>query len=183
MAPTPVRSDDELMLAHRAGDQLAFGVIFDRYRDPIWRFFLRRVQDPVRSEELTQDTFLAVLQAARRYEARASFRSYLFGIAFNLLAAWRREHRRDAATPLDEIDVAAPDAAVSDVLWVRAALARLDDDDREVLMLREYDQLSYDEIAALTGVALGTVRSRLFRARMALKARLVGHPETEGVSR
>ena len=69
------------------------------------------------------------------------------------------------------------------VLWVRQALAELDPDDREVLMLREYDQFSYVEIATLMGVAVGTVRSRLFRARMALRDKLVGQAETEGVSR
>ena len=58
------------------------------------------------------------------------------------------------------------------VLWVRQAIAGLDSDDREILLLREYDQLSYEEIAALLSLPVGTVRSRLFRARLALKQRL-----------
>jgi RNA polymerase sigma-70 factor (ECF subfamily) len=173
-----MRTDDELMLDHRAGDTRAFEALFSRYRDPVWRFFRRRVADPRHAEELTQETFLAVLKGADRYEPRASFRSYLFGIAFNLLAAARRERGRDAAAPLDGIDAAAPGADATAVLWVRQALAELDPDDREVLMFREYDQLSYVEIATLMGVAVGTVRSRLFRARMALRDKLVGQAET-----
>ena len=178
-----MRTDDELMLAHRAGDKRAFETLFDRYRESVWRFFRRRVPDAQRSEELTQETFLAVLKGADRYEPRESFRSYLFGIGFNLLSASRREARREAATTLDDVDVAAPGSDATAVLWVRQALAELEGDEREVLMLREYDQLSYTEIATLMGVAVGTVRSRLFRARMALRDKLVGQAETEGVSR
>ncbi|HYN07656.1 MAG TPA: sigma-70 family RNA polymerase sigma factor [Vicinamibacterales bacterium] len=178
-----MRTDDELMLSYRGGEQHAFELLFDRYREPIWRFFRRRIPDAQRSEELTQETFLALLRAAHRYQPRSSFRSYLFGIAFNLLAAARREDRRVPTTALDDVDVAAPGCDATAVLWVRQALSALDDEDREVLMLREYDQLSYDEIAALVRVPVGTVRSRLFRARLALRDKLVGEREAEGVSR
>ena len=178
-----MRTDDELMLAHRAGDSHAFEELFDRYREPIWRFFRRREPDARRSEELSQEAFLAVLRNASRYESRSSFRSYLFGIAFNLLASSRREQRREMAAPLDAIDIAAPGCDAATLLWVREGLAGLDEKDREVLMLREYEQLSYDEIAAVAGIPVGTVRSRLFRARLALREKLVANPETEGVSR
>jgi RNA polymerase sigma-70 factor (ECF subfamily) len=170
------------MVAFRRGDTAAFDAIFERYRDPIWRFFRRRILDSRRSEELTQETFLALLRGASRYEPRSAFRSYLFGIAFNLLSVWRRENQRTAMAPLDEIDPVAPGCDATAVLWVRRALAELDERDREVLMLREYEQLSYDEIATLMGVAVGTVRSRLFRARLALKDKLVGTAEPQGVS-
>ena len=83
-------SDEDLMAAVRGGDRDAFGELFDRYQERIWRFFRRRLADRTAAEELTQETFLAVLQGAARYEPRAPFRSYLFGIAFNLLAAARR---------------------------------------------------------------------------------------------
>jgi RNA polymerase sigma-70 factor, ECF subfamily len=178
-----MRTDDALMQAHRAGDPRAFEELFDRYREPVWRFFRRRVFDPRRSEELSQETFLAVLRAADRYEPRSSFRSYLFGIACNLLAASRREGQREASTDAGDVDIAAPGSDATTVLWVQRALSELDEKDREVLMLREYEQLSYEEIATVTGVALGTVRSRLFRARLALRDKLVGQPVTEGGSR
>jgi RNA polymerase sigma-70 factor, ECF subfamily len=169
------------MLAYRGGDNAAFDALFDRYRDPIWRFFRRRFADVRRAEELTQETFLAVVRGAPRYEPRSAFRSYLFGIAFNVLSASRREDRRGAMTPLDGVEPVASGSDATAVLWVRQALAELDEHEREVLMLREYDQLSYDEIAQVLGIAVGTVRSRLFRARLALKEKLVGPVEPQGV--
>jgi RNA polymerase sigma-70 factor, ECF subfamily len=115
-----------------------------------------------------------VLQGARRYEPRASFRSYLFGIAFNILMAWRRKagRRGDESAPVDAL--AAPSHDPSAAIWVRDALAALDPGDRDILMLREYDALEYAEIARVTGVPINTVRSRLFRARTALREKLSG---------
>jgi RNA polymerase sigma-70 factor (ECF subfamily) len=125
-----------------------------------------------RGPKSSQDTFVAVLESASRYQPRGLFRAYLFGIAYNVLLADRRKaiHRGteplDADPPADEQPD--PDAGI----WVRDALARLDPDDRDVLMLREYEQLTYQEIADLRRTPLNTVRSQLFRARMALKAAL-----------
>ena len=119
-----------------------------------------------------QDTFVAVLQGAARYEPRALFRSYLFGIAYNILLADQRKASHRLVEPLT-CEPAAVDSGDPEVaIWVRDALAALDADDRDILMLREYDQLSYAEIAELKELPLNTVRSRLFRARMALKAML-----------
>jgi RNA polymerase sigma-70 factor (ECF subfamily) len=164
-------TDERLMIDLRAGSRSAGETLFERYRGPVWRFFRRRVADAGRAEELAHDTFVALLEGQDRYEPRAPFRSYLFGIAYRILLADRRKHA-EAMDPLD-VDPPAPAApAHDDVLWVRAALQRLDRDDRDMLMLREYEQLSYQEIAALRRLPLNTVRSRLFRARMALKAAL-----------
>ena len=166
-----VTSDEELMLEMRDGSRTAFETLFGRYREPIWGFFRRRTRDAGRAEELAQDTFVAILDGARRYEQRGSFRSFLFGTAYNMLQADRRKavHRTTAALATDPASpYADPDAAI----WVRDALATLEDGDREVLMLREYEQLSYQEIADLRGIPLNTVRSRLFRARQALKEAL-----------
>jgi len=179
-APAVSPTDEQLMLAVRAGEREAFADLFARYREPVWRFFCRRVQDDGRAEELAQETFLGVLKAARRYEPRAAFRSYLFGVAFNVLMAWRRKARRQGEQEMAELDPPARTPDQDAVLWVRRALAGLDPIDREVLMLREYEQLSYEEIASVTGVPTGTVRSRLFRARLALREKLVGHPAPLG---
>lgn len=168
------------MLALQAGDRGAFETLFDRYRGPIWTFFRRRTWQPVEADELTQETFLAVLQGAARYEPRAAFRSYLFAVAFNQLLAWRRRGRRDSPRVPEGQDVPGVAADPADVLWVRDALAALEPDDREIVMLREYDAFSYAEIAALLGLPATTVRSRLFRARVALRARLIGEPAAEG---
>ena len=78
------------MLEVRGGSRPAFEALFERYKDAIWRFYRRRIDDPGRAEELVQDVFVAILQGARRYEPRAAFRTYLFGIAYNLLLAERR---------------------------------------------------------------------------------------------
>ena len=165
-------SDEELMDEIRRGSRAAFETLFGRYREPIWRFFRRRTPDAGRAEELAQDTFVAVLDGAARYERRGPFRSYLFGIAYNVLLADRRKAAHRATDPLD-VEPPGPDVADPDRgIWVRDALQRLDEDDREVLMLREYEQLSYQEIADLRGAPLNTVRSQLFRARMALKSAL-----------
>ena len=163
-------SDEDLMRTVQQGRHEAFELLFDRYRHPIWRFFRRRIVDAARAEELAQDTFVAVLQGASRYEPRAPFRSYLFALAYNLLLAERRKALHQLVD-FGEIELGGKSAGDPEMsLIVRAALGQLDVDDREILMLREYDELTYGEIASLKELPLNTVRSRLFRARMALKA-------------
>jgi RNA polymerase sigma-70 factor (ECF subfamily) len=178
-------SDEDLILAFQAGDRTAFDALFERYREPIWAFFRRRTPEPADAEELAQETFLALLQASRRYEPRASFRNYLFGIAFNVLSAWRRKARRNspAGGGVDVTTVPAAPVDPSSTIWIRRALDALDTNDREILMLREYDALSYAEIAALVRLPINTVRSRLFRARLALRDRLVGQTQDSGERR
>jgi RNA polymerase sigma factor (sigma-70 family) len=88
---------------------------------------------------------------------------------------WSAERRRSRGTLDSAREIASPalrNMPVDQELWVRQALSRLDDDDREVIMLREFEQLSYDEIAAVLHLPINTVRSRLFRARAALRERL-----------
>ena len=168
-AKGPVTSDEDLMRAVQQGRHEAFELLFDRYRSPMWRFFRRRISDAARAEELAQDTFVAVLQGASRYQPLAPFRSYLFAIAYNLLLAERRKALHQLAD-FGEIEVGGSRGGDPEVsLIVRGAIGQLDVDDREILMLREYDELTYEEIAKLKRLPLNTVRSRLFRARMALK--------------
>lgn len=166
-----MNSDDQLMLEFRRGSRDAFREIFERYRDPLYGFFRRRLENPARAEELTQDCFLALLRNVERYEPRAGFRSYLYGIAIHLISAERRKLGRELQQS-ENFDCPArttePDAA----LWVRRALEQLETTDREILMLREYEQLSYAEIAGILRLPVNTVRSRLFRARLALKGKL-----------
>ena len=166
-------TDEALMQRLARGDRAAFEVLFGRYREPVWRFFRRRVFDPSRAEELAQDTFLGVLSAAKRYEARGAFRSYLFGVAFNVLMDWRRRTRTFETLDAD-VAAASPDADAG--IWVRNALARLAPEEREILMLREYEQLSYQELSEVLAVPLNTVKSRLFRARAAMRDALTEVP-------
>jgi RNA polymerase sigma-70 factor (ECF subfamily) len=134
-------SDELLMLAFSKGSSDAFTELFPRYKQPIFGFFRRRVAEPAHAEELTQETFIALLRAAARYEPRALFRTYL-------------PAKRDSTECS---------------LWVRRAVEKLDSIDREVLLLREFEELSYAEIADLLQLPLNTVRSRLFRARTSLR--------------
>jgi RNA polymerase sigma-70 factor (ECF subfamily) len=173
------RTDDVLMSRVCGGDRAAFAELFVRYRESIWRFFRRRTSDPAQAEELAQDTFAAVLAGAARFEARGSFRSYLFGIAFNILMDARRRQR--PAAPLED-SIAAPPRDPATGLWVRQALERLEPEEREILMLREYEQLSYDEIAQTLALPLNTVRSRLFRARAAMREVLAGDGPSQEIA-
>jgi RNA polymerase sigma-70 factor (ECF subfamily) len=168
-------SDELLMVAFSRGSKDAFGELFSRYRQPVFGFFRRRVADAALAEELTQETFLAMLGAATRYEPSATFRTYLYAIAFNVL----RAHRRRAAlramfSSTDAEEPAARNSMDADVV-LRDAVGRLERVDREILLLREFEELSYAEIAELLKLPLNTVRSRLFRARMALRE-LLGAP-------
>lgn len=164
-------SDEQLMAAFAGGSKDAFGELFSRYKQPLYGFFRRRVADPGQAEELAQETFLAVLRASTRYEPRALFRTYLYAIGFKILGA----HRRKAAfratflgTAVEGRDPALQNAMDAEV-WLRQAVGKLGRLDREILLLREFEQLSYAEIAELLSLPVNTVRSRLFRARMALR--------------
>jgi RNA polymerase sigma-70 factor (ECF subfamily) len=159
------RSDEELMQAFKRGDTLAFRELFDRYKNLIYGFVRRRVDDPGRAEEITKDVFLAVVQQRGNYETRSRFRTFLYRIALNRVAS---EHRRMAQAPASDPEVAVG-SDISVVQQVREALARLEREQREIVMLREYEGLNYQEIAQVLNVPVGTVRSRLFRAKLALR--------------
>ena len=165
----PSVSDELLMAAFARGSQDAFGELFSRYKQPVFGFFRRRVVDAAVAEELTQETFLAVLGASARYEPSATFRTYLYAIGFNVL----RAHRRKATFRAMFAGVAErePEARnrLDAELVLRDAVGRLERVDREILLLREFEELSYAEIAELLKLPLNTVRSRLFRARTALR--------------
>src|SRR5580658_3906173 len=171
--PTPAfpASDEHLMLAFSKGSGESFNELFLRYKQPIYGFFRRRTADPHHAEELSQETFLVLLRAANRYEPRALIRTYHYAIAFKILRAHRRKaafratffrHPRIAPGPSKQ-------DATESAVWVRRAFEKLDSIDREILLLREFEQLSYAEIADLLQLPLNTVRSRLFRARTALR--------------
>ena len=172
-------SDEALMLEFQGGSRQAFEELFARYREPLYGFFRRRLESKERADDLTQETFLAVIRAASRYQPRALVRTYLYGIALKLLAVERRRERRGDPSPPDAVD-----GTVDNSLWVRQALEKIDAQEREILMLREYEQLSYSEVAELLRIPVNTVRSRLFRARLALKNHLEPQPsrDREGVS-
>jgi RNA polymerase sigma-70 factor (ECF subfamily) len=162
-------SDEQLMVAFSRGSTDSFGELFSRYKQPMFGFFRRRLRNPAQAEELTQETFLAILRASSHYEPSATFRTYLYAIGFNIL----RAHRRKAAframfQGIEDREAVTRNTMDSDV-WLRDGVNKLERIDREILLLREFEQLSYAEIAELLRLPLNTVRSRLFRARTALR--------------
>jgi RNA polymerase sigma-70 factor (ECF subfamily) len=161
-------SDECLMLEFQRGSREAFEELFARYREPLYGFFRRRLASGEHAEDLTQETFLVVIRGTSRYEPRSLVRTYFYGIALKLLSSERRKQARTGSQGRSDTEPTLrefPDTA----LWVKQALEKLDVAEREVLMLREYEQLSYSEIADLLHIPLNTVRSRLFRSRMALR--------------
>jgi len=170
-------SDEALMLEFQGGSRAAFEELFARYHKPLYGFFGRRLNNPERAEDLVQETFLAVIRASSRYEPRALVRTYLYGIALKLLAAERRKFLT-STTSLGQSAEPKTDRTPESVLWVRQAMEKLDAPDREILMLREYEQLSYSDIAELLRIPVNTVRSKLFRSRLALKSYLESEAKT-----
>jgi RNA polymerase sigma-70 factor, ECF subfamily len=167
-----VMTDERLMLVFRLGNSEAFTELFRRYSNPVYGFFRRRLENPARAEELAQETFVAVLRGIERYEPRATFRTYLYGIAMKILMAERRKSARRKSSDAGPIDPKT-DSCVEAAIWVQRAIEQLDADHRDILLLREFEQLTYDEIAALLRLPVNTVRSRLFRARTTLKTFLL----------
>jgi RNA polymerase sigma-70 factor (ECF subfamily) len=174
--PEALETDEQLIVAHSQGSSDAFNLLFLRYKQPLFGFFRRRVNDPSLAEEMTQESFLAVLRASSRYKASALFRTYLYAIGYKILRAHRRKAAFRATFSGAQPDRPEPavESGIAVEVSIRQALGKLVPMDREVLMLREFEDLSYAEIAQLLGLPINTVRSRLFRARLALRDLLTG---------
>lgn len=177
----------EADLARRAiaGDQSALHALVDRHAPHLLKVAYSLTGHAADAEDLVQETFLAGMQALRRFEGRSSVRTWLVAILARQAAAWRRRQRvRHAVEWSPETESAAvggapragPELSRTDArLDLAAALQTLTPDHREVLVLREYGGLSYEEIAGTLGLPRGTVESRLHRARLELRDRLKGY--------
>ncbi|MEV6442236.1 RNA polymerase sigma factor [Amycolatopsis sp. NPDC051716] len=168
-----------------------FAVVFDRHAPQIHRYLARRLGGQV-ADDLMGETFLIAFGARARYDpAFPSARPWLYGIATNLVGQRRREEAREyrlraALGPPADQDchadrVAERVAAQAMTGRLAGALAVLARRDRDVLLLIAWEGLSYEEVAAALGIPLGTVRSRLNRARRKVRAEL-GHVPAEEVS-
>lgn len=168
--------DSLLVQRSRDGDPRAFGELVRRHQDGVFRFVLRMTGSRDEAMDLTQDTFIKAWQALPRWEPQAQFRTWLFQIARN--AALDLLRRREALrfVPLEDgVGFIAPQPGPDEQFAQRqrlglldAALRQLPPEQREVLLLREIEQLSYAQIAAVLQVQEGTVKSRIARARAAL---------------
>ncbi len=163
------------MIGRSLADPDSFAVIFDRHSPAIARYLARRLGRQS-ADDLLAETFLAAFRARRQYDlARPHALPWLYGIATNMLARHRREEARElrllAAVPVEDAEeghaerVAAQVTAEAMNGLLRQALAGLADGDRDVLLLVAWEGLAYDEVAAALEIPVGTVRSRLHRAR------------------
>lgn len=180
-------TDIELMLRLKNDDVGVFDVLYERYKRPLLNFIFRIVGQQEVAEEIFQEVFTQVFRRRKSYQPRAKFTTWLYKIAYNLsLKELRRRRRwgdkevfseededgkrkemeqiRDEGKNPEEIFTRA-----REVELVKSALQKLPEIHRKIVILREYQNLSYSEIAELLGIAEGTVKSRLFRARLALK--------------
>jgi RNA polymerase sigma-70 factor (ECF subfamily) len=167
---------DELLRRAGSGDEEAFVALYRRFQGPIHRFAWRMTGSRETAEDVTQETFLTLLRGATRYESgRGPLGAYLYGIARNLLA--RRAGRDRPYVPLPDDDLRATDLGADPerqqaVGTIREAVLGLPMHYREVVVLCDLQGVPYEEAAAALLCPVGTVRSRLHRARALLAARL-----------
>ncbi len=169
----------------QAGDEEAFTGIMQRYKRPVLDFMYRMTGDPDAAQDLAQDVFVRAWRGIGRFEQRpdAMFSTWLFQIARNACADVHRRWARDPlhaavgdSTSLEEFpsrqsverDVAAHETGEQ----VAAAVANLPEDQRTAVVLAEYEDLSYKEIAAVMNCSVKSVEGRLYRAKQALRRAL-----------
>ena len=182
------RLDDAALIERSWHEPEAFAALYDRHAAPIHRFAGRRLGDQM-ADDVVAETFLAAFRRRKRYDlCRADARPWLYGIAANVIGKHRRAEvrmlrafARTGADPVtaghsDRVDSRVCAAAVQRDL--AAALAGLSAGDRDVLLLIAWADLSYEETAAALGIPVGTVRSRLHRARRKVREALGGQDPT-----
>jgi RNA polymerase sigma-70 factor (ECF subfamily) len=175
-------SSDAELIAGSLSDPRVFAGLFDRHYAAIARFLRRRLEWSL-ADELASETFVQAFDGRGRYDvSRADARPWLFGIASNLLSGHRRREERrlrafaragqvhEEMRGLDDVDERVDAAALAPAL--AAALTTLGAGDRAVLLLYAWEDLSYEDISVALGVPVGTVRSRLHRARERVRAEL-----------
>jgi len=172
-------TDEDAILAARAGkgEPAAFGALYDRYVDAVYRYVFYRVRNDADAEDLTSEVFMRAMRAIPRYEPRQAFLAWLYRIARNAVIDRARRARtqvsfEDALAHPNADKVVEPDAALlalSDSKVVRAAMAHLTPLQQEVIVLRYMEGFSTAEIAVLVGKREGTVRGIQFRALAALR--------------
>jgi RNA polymerase sigma factor (sigma-70 family) len=162
------------VIARSLPDPSAFSTIFDRHFDAVFRYLARRIER-TRAEDLTASTFTVAFERRDRFRTEASSaRPWLLGIATNLLRNELRAHRRGVELAARLRRDGPPPRGMTGELADRLALLlrELDPDQLDVLLLYAWEELSYEEIAAALAIPVGTVRSRLARARSRLRTGL-----------
>ncbi|AWI10709.1 RNA polymerase sigma factor [Ereboglobus luteus] len=189
-----VALDQLLVSRFKNGDHSAFDEMVSRYWDRIYAMVHQLLRNPQDAEEVTQDAFIRAHRGLENFRGESAFSTWLYQIATNLARNrywywWRRKRDKtisfdqpvgdDNETPLadvfvtDEMDT--PDNVTINqefVDQIAAAMERLNKKHREILILRNIKNLSYEEIAGALGISVGTVKSRIARARESLRAKM-----------
>ena len=177
------RDDSELARSSASGDQAAFAELVERYRLYVIGVAYRLGAEAELAEDIAQEVFLRVWRALPRFRGESAFRTWLYRVATNTAIELLRRRRPNAE--LDDEALAAGDNAEDQALRddrvraVRRAIAGLPEQSRLTLILREYEFLSYKEIAAALDIPLGTVMSRLSYARQCLRRDLAAYLDVE----
>lgn len=178
-------SDEDVMEKLQEGNIQAFDIIVERYKDRLHNFLYRYTHDHQDCEDLVQETFLRVYRSRQSYVRIAKLSTWMYTIALNLARTMYKKKQRmttismhaDPSDPDDrefeiEDTVILQDDRLHQKMSVKQlekALMKLNDDFREVIVLRDIQQLTYEEIAEITDTAMGTVKSRINRARQQLQ--------------
>lgn len=169
-------TDLDLVRRIQQGESSAFAELYYRYKRHIYEYCFRLLQEKDNADDALQNTFIKVYQNVGELKNPASFKAWLFTIARNEVYTVFRRTRTNGS--LDDEDVFDPSSPHEEVVaqeqtaLVQKFLAQLKPTYREVLILLEYEQLSYAEIASVTGVSVSSVESMIFRARKALAKKL-----------
>ncbi|WP_246196405.1 RNA polymerase sigma factor [Aquisphaera giovannonii] len=180
------RDDDQgLVRACRGGDTEAFGILVRRHQDRLYPTLVRLTGSAENAQDVLQDTFIRAFEKLDQFHGESSFYTWIYRIAVNLALSDRRKRRRGgaevppaaaaAAEPADRSRENDPSFALECVereALVEEALNALAPDHRAVVVLKDFDGRRYEEIAEVLGIPVGTVRSRLHRARCELRERL-----------
>ena len=172
----PEESEHQLITRASHGDGAAFHRLVDAHAQVLFRTAYGMLGRAADAEDVVQDTLLAAYRGISRFQGRSSLRTWLVSFLMRQVLMLRRKRKGKTMAGLDAMAKAiVPDRPASEVdarLDVGQILAGLSEEHREVLVLREFDGMSYDEIAESLEIPRGTVESRLYRARQELKARM-----------
>lgn len=188
-------SDEDVMEQLQKGVMEAFDIIVHRYKDRLHNFLYRYTHNHEDCEDLVQETFLRVYRSRYSYQRIAKLSTWMYTIALNLAKTMHNKKKRmtlisihaDETDPDDREFEIVDETILQDhqlhlknsVKQLEQALERLNDDFREVIILRDIQQLTYEEISEITGAAMGTVKSRINRARKQLQEYIGDYVEPE----
>lgn len=178
-----VQDDAELIFATRRGDKAAYGALVRKYQDRLFTALVHVCGGREEAEDAAQDAFVQAFLKLASFEGQSSFYTWLYRIAFNTAISRRRRQRPDVSVDRSrEIAGHEPTDGREGVeeqllrqeraAMVQQALGQLNAEHRAILVLREMEGCDYDAIAEILDLPIGTVRSRLHRARQQLKERL-----------